>query len=298
MAEEGGSHGIWGRLKALILREREPSLRDQIEDFIDEADEEGEEGEAGDLTGVERQMLRNMLHFGTRTVGDVAVPRSDIIAIPETTSFAELVTAFAEAGHSRLPVFKGELDQVVGMVHIKDVFAILASGGKPPASISSLIREPRYVPQSMGVLDLLAEMRTTRTHLAIVVDEYSGTDGLVTIEDLVEEIVGEIEDEHDDAPVALLVPIDGGGWDADARASLPDVARDVDARLGEVDEDVDTLGGLAFVLAGHVPQAGEILEHDSGWRLEITEADPKRVIRLRLHPPVKSHPSEKGDDDA
>jgi len=143
------------------------------------------------------------------------------------------------------------------------------------------------VPQSMGALDLLAQMRGRRTHLAIVLDEYSGTEGLITIEDLIEEIVGEIEDEHDEAPTALLVPIDGGGWDADARADLEDVAETVDPRLAEVDGDVDTLGGLAFVLAGHVPEAGECLEHDSGWKLEIVEADPKRVTKLRLHPPTE-----------
>jgi len=137
----------------------------------------------------------------------------------------------------------------------------------------------------MGVLDLLAEMRATRTHLAIVLDEYSGTEGLVTIEDLVEEIVGEIEDEHDDAPEALFFPIDGGCWEADARAELEDVADAIDPKLADIEEDVDTLGGLASVIAGHVPQPGEIVDHASGWRLEIIDGDTKRVTRLRLHPP-------------
>ncbi len=269
-----------------MFQSREATLRDQIEDAIDDAEEEGGAEEIGDLSSVERQMVRNLLHFGERTVGDVAVPRSDIIAIPESTSFVDLVAAFAEAGHSRMPVYRESLDHVIGMIHIKDVFEILASAGKPPATITPLIREPRYVPQSMAILDLLAEMRSTRTHLAIVLDEYSGTDGLVTIEDLVEEIVGEIEDEHDDAPVALLIPMEDGVWDADARAELTDVARDIDARLGVVDEDVDTLGGVAFILAGHVPQIGEILSHDSGWRIEVTDGDARRATRLRLHPPI------------
>jgi len=148
------------------------------------------------------------------------------------------------------------------------------------------------------VLDLLAEMRAKRTHLAIVIDEYSGTEGLLTIEDLVEEIVGEIEDEHDDEPTALFTPGDGGCWDADARAELDDVGEAIDPRLAEVEEDVDTLGGLAAVLAGHVPEVGEILQHPSGWRIEITEADERRVHRLRLHPPVVvdlEAPSETGD---
>jgi magnesium and cobalt transporter len=268
-----------------MFGEPEPTLRDQIEDAIDEAEEDGEPDEAGDLSSVERQMLRNLLHFGERTAGDVAVPRSDIIAVPETISFADLVSAIADAEHSRLPVYKDSLDTITGMIHIKDVFEILARKAKPPATIEGLIRQPRYVPQSMGVLDLLAEMRATQTHLAIVLDEYSGTDGLVTIEDLVEEIVGEIEDEHDDAPVAMLVALEDGGWDADARAELEDVAEEIDPRLAEVDEDVDTLGGLAFVLAGHVPQVGEVLDHGSGWRIEVTEGDARRATRVRLHPP-------------
>ena len=183
------------------------------------------------------------------------------------------------------PVYRDNLDAVVGMIHIKDVFRILASGKKPPARIKTLIREPRYVPAAMRVIDLLAEMRSTRTHLAIVIDEYSGTEGIVTIEDLVEEIVGDIEDEHDDAPTEMLIAVDDGLWEADAAIALEDVADLVDTRLGEVDEDVDTLGGLAFVLAGHVPQAGEVLVHPSGWQIEVIAADTRRVTRLRLHAP-------------
>jgi CBS domain containing-hemolysin-like protein len=137
----------------------------------------------------------------------------------------------------------------------------------------------------MGMLDLLARMRAERIHLAIVVDEFGGTEGLLTIEDVVEEIVGEIEDEHDDEVSVLLVPIGDGHWDADARAELDDVAETIDVRLGAVEEDVDTLGGLAFVLAGCVPKTGEMLEHPSGWRLEVTDSDSRRVRRLRLHPP-------------
>jgi CBS domain containing-hemolysin-like protein len=144
----------------------------------------------------------------------------------------------------------------------------------------------------MGVLDLLARMRAGRTHLAIVVDEFGGTEGLLTIEDVVEEIVGEIEDEHDEELPGLLTKAEDGSWDADARAELEDVAEAVDERLGEIEEDVDTLGGLAFVLAGRVPEAGETLEHPSGWRLEVTDADTRRVRRLRLHPPAPAHAAD------
>jgi len=267
----------------LFGADSEPTLRDQIEEAIEE--HEGEPVEAGDLTPIERQMVRNLLHFGERTVGDVAVPRADIVAVPESASFDELVALFAEAGHSRLPVYRESLDTVTGMIHIKDVFPILARQAPAPETIAGLVREPRYVPTSMGVLDLLAEMRATRTHLAIVVDEYSGTEGLVTIEDLVEEIVGEIEDEHDEEPEAVLVELGGGMWDADARAELREVAAELDPRLAEVEEDVDTLGGLAFVLAGHIPEPGEIIEHASGWRIEVTETDARHITRVRLHAP-------------
>ncbi|MFM9978469.1 MAG: hemolysin family protein [Sphingomonadaceae bacterium] len=287
--KEGDSrteHGLFGGLRALLFGgDREPTLRDQIAEAIDEHEDDPAPDEKGDLSPVERQMVRNLLLFGERTVDDVGVPRADIVAIAESATFEELVAEIAAAPHSRLPVYRGSLDSVIGMVHIKDVFAILARGGPFPDSIAPLIRQPIYVPQSMGVLDLLAEMRSQRVHLAIVIDEYSGTEGLVTIEDLVEEIVGDIEDETDDAAVPMLVPLDGGLWDADARAELEDVATVVDARLAEVDEDVDTLGGLAFVLAGEVPQPGTLLTHASGWRIEVTEGDLRRVTRVRLHPP-------------
>ena len=289
-SEEDSRSGLWAGLRTLLFGgDKEPSLREQIEEVIDEAEEEGQERRGsnivGDLSQIERKMLRNLLHFGEQTVDDVAVPRADIIAIPESASFDEIVAQFAEAGHSRLPVYRENLDEVVGMIHVKDVFAVLAAK-KPPPPLIDLIRQPLYVPQSMDVLDLLADMRAQRTHLAIVIDEYSGTEGLVTIEDLVEEIVGEIEDEHDDEPTALFVPGEGGCWEADARAELDDIGEAIDPRLGEIDEDVDTLGGLAAVLAGHVPEVGEILHHPSGWRIEVTEADERRVHHLRLHPPV------------
>ena len=301
--EDSSRSGLLSGLRNLLFGgDKEPSLREQIEDVIDEAEEEGEDRRGsnivGDLSPIERKMLRNLLHFGEQTVDDVAVPRADIIAIPESASFTEVVAMFAEAGHSRLPIYRENLDEVVGMIHVKDVFAVLAEG-RPPPPLLDLIRQPLYVPQSMGVLDLLAEMRAKRTHLAIVIDEYSGTEGLLTIEDLVEEIVGEIEDEHDDEPEPLIVAGENGCWNADARAELDDVGEAIDPRLAEVDEDVDTLGGLAAVLAGHVPEVGEILVHPSGWRIEVTEADERRVHRLRLHPPVEidlEAPSERTEE--
>ncbi len=194
-----------------------------------------------------------------------------------------------------MPVYRETLDEVIGMIHIKDVFTIIATGATPPKDWTSLMRQPLYVPQARNALDVLADMRAKRIHLAVVVDEYSGVDGLITIEDLVEEIVGEIEDEHDDEPEQLIVPLGEGMWDVDARAELEDVAEALDdPRLAEVEEAVDTLGGLAFVLAGQVPDVGAMLKHPSGWRIEVTAADDTHVTRLRLHRPAKKREEPEG----
>ena len=279
---------LWRGLKSMLFGGTgESSLRAQLEEVID-----GHEGEpqahgpaTSDLTPLELEMFRNLLHFSEHRVDDIMVPRADIVAIEETEPFARFVEIFSEHGHSRIPVYRGSLDSIVGMIHIKDIFAIVAKGDPEPASITPFLRQPRFVPESMGVLDLLAEMRSTRTHLAIIIDEYSGTEGLVTIEDLVEEIVGDIEDEHDEEPEPVLRKKAGGIWIADARAELDVVGANVDAALAETEDDVDTIGGLAFVLAGHIPEEGEMLDHASGWRLEIVEADDRRVRKVKLHPP-------------
>ncbi|MEH6791977.1 hemolysin family protein [Parasphingorhabdus sp.] len=280
---------IWRSLKALLFGNTDDhSLRAQIEEVIDDHENDADAGANGqrDVSSLELEMLRNMLHFSENRVDDIAVPRADIIAIEESSAFSDFVDIFSEHGHSRIPVYRENLDNIIGMIHIKDIFAIVAKGGPFPDDITPFLRQPRFVPESMGVLDLLAEMRATRTHLAIIFDEYNGTEGLVTIEDIVEEITGEIEDEHDDEPVPLLVRAEDGIWDADARAELDEVGQNIDPALAEIDEDVDTIGGLSFVLAGHIPTVGERLEHPSGWTLEITEADDRRVTRLRLHPPA------------
>jgi CBS domain containing-hemolysin-like protein len=154
------------------------------------------------------------------------------------------------------------------------------------------MRQPLFVPQARTALDVLADMRQQRTHLAVVLDEYSGTDGLITIEDLVEEIVGDIEDEHDDEAEVWIIPLGDGMWEADARAELDDVAERIDPRLAEVEEAVDTLGGLAFILAESMPPVGTIVTHPSGWRMEVTDADDTHVKRLRLHPPELETESE------
>ncbi len=281
--EEDGRSRLWRGMRALIFGEdHDASLRDRLEDAIDEADAAAPK--RGDLSPLERQMLRNLLHFGDRTAGEVAVTRGDIIAVSRDVSFDQLVAAFADAEHSRLPVTGDGLDEVIGMIHIKDVFKALMDPTRP-RSITELLRTPLFVPESMGVLDLLARMRAERVHLAIIVDEFGGTEGLVTIEDVVEEIVGEIEDEHDEQAGGMLHLLEDGLWEADARAELDEISREVDARLIAEDDEVDTLGGLTFLLAGRILGPGESVEHPSGWRIISVEADARRMIRLRLQAP-------------
>ena len=280
--DEGGSR-IWRGMRSLIFGEdSEQTLRDEIEEAIDEA--EDERPIAGDLTPTERQMLRNLLHFGEQTAGDICVTRGDIMAVPSTISFEDLVRAFADAEHSRLPVYGGSLDSVIGMIHIKDVFKAQEDPARE-RTISALLREPLFVPESMSVIDLLARMRSRRIHLAVVVDEFGGTEGLVTIEDVVEEIVGDIEDEHDIEQAGLLTLLEDGLWEADARIELEELQQAVDPRLTWEEDEVDTLGGLIFLLAGHIPAKGECVDHPSGWRLEAVDSDPRKVLRVRLHAP-------------
>ena len=286
--DEGGSR-LWRGMRSLIFGEdSEQTLRDEIEEAIDEA--EDERPIAGDLTPTERQMLRNLLHFGERTAGDVCVTRGEIMAVPSTIGFDDLVNAFADAEHSRLPVYGESLDQVIGMIHIKDVFQAQVDPTRD-RSTQALLREPLFVPESMSVIDLLARMRSQRIHLAVVVDEFGGTEGLVTIEDVVEEIVGDIEDEHDIEQVGLLTLLEDGLWEADARIELEELAKTVDPRLTWEEDEVDTLGGLVFLLAGHIPARGECVEHPSGWRLEAVDSDPRKILRVRLHAPDE-HPAE------
>jgi CBS domain containing-hemolysin-like protein len=281
--EDDGGSRLWRGMRALIFGDSgETTLRDEIEEAIDEADEA--RPVAGDLSPAERQMLRNLLHFGESTAGDICVTRGDIMSVPSSISFDGLVRAFADAGHSRLPVYGESLDTIVGMIHIKDVFNANVDESRD-RSIATLMREPLFVPESMGVIELLARMRAERTHLAIVIDEFGGTEGLVTIEDVVEEIVGDIEDEHDEEAGGMLTLLEDGVWEADARIELEELQKAVDARLTSDDDDIDTLGGLVFLMAGHIPAKGECIRHPSGWTLEAVDSDPRKIIRVRLHAP-------------
>jgi magnesium and cobalt transporter len=273
------------------------AMRESLEEVIEESDRQSPA-----LSDQERVMLTNLLEFGELRVKDVMVPRADIVAVEEKTPLSELILLFREAQHSRLVVYRETLDDPVGLVHLKSVLELLEPGQDGGFSlrllpISAIKHDILFVPPSMPVLDLLLKMQAGHIHLALVIDEYGGTDGLVSIEDVIEEIVGDIADEHDEeAPQAK--PLAGGGFVADARIDLEDF-RTATGIVFALDEDtlgdIDTLGGLVVALVGRVPQRGEIVAHPGGAEFEVLEADPRRVKRLLIRPPKES-PASDGKD--
>lgn len=274
-------HLFKGWLRTVWGGRDDSTLRATIEELI--VDLEEEEGSVG---AGERALLTNILKLRGRTVSDVMVPRADIVAVDIDTPLHDLIQKIAEEGHSRLPVYRETLDDVVGVIHIKDVMTIMARqaiGDAADADLKGIVRDVKIVAPSMRVIDLLLQMRQSRRHLALVVDEFGGIDGLVTIEDLVEEIVGEIEDEHDEDAAPRLVERPDGSLIADARLPIEDFEQRVGPVLTDEErEDIDTLGGLVVSLAGRVPGRGELLTHPSGLEFEIVDADSRRLKRLRV----------------
>ncbi len=260
-------------------RNGEASLRHAIEELIEESEGESEEAL---ISPDESSLLLNILKLRDLTAYDIMVPRADIAAIPNDITLDALVRAIIDQGHSRYPVFRETLDDVVGMVHIKDV--LCCRQGDRPFDMAALLRKVLFVAPSMRALDLLLHMRLSRIHMVLVVDEFGGIDGLVTIEDVVEEIVGEIEDEHDVAEGEKLVPRPDGTLIADARATIEEFEERVGPVLTEAEreQDIDTLGGLVFSLTGRVPSRGELVTHPSGVAFEVLDADPRRIRRLRV----------------
>ncbi len=271
----------------------EPDLRELIEDALARS-------KSDTLSAQERSMLLRILRFGKLTVEDVMVPRADIIAIDESVSLEDLMWVFRKAEHSRLPVYRETLDDPLGMIHIRDLMSWITEEANSDdgldlgkvnlkRSVASIhiARELIYVPGSMSVLDLLLKMQTSQLHLALVVDEYGGTDGLVSIEDLVEEVVGEIADEHDveDEPMIRVDP--RLGLIADARTPVEDLEQHLGVELvtEEQDEDIDTIGGVVFSIMGRIPARGELVRHPSGIEFEVLDADPRRIKKLRIHLP-------------
>jgi magnesium and cobalt transporter len=289
-SQPGGSNGkhlpLLKRIAALLGRDQgAQAMRESLEEVIEESDRQSPA-----LSPQERVMLANLLKFGELRVADVMVPRADIIAVEEKTPVCDLVALFREAQHSRLPVYRETLDDPIGLVHIKDVLSLAELGPDglmrwPDVPIAKIKRDLLFAPPSMPTLELLLKMQTTHSHLALVIDEYGGTDGLVSIEDLIEEIVGDIDDEHDvEGP--QLRALANGIYDADARIDLEDFKNETGIELRPADpgEDVDTLGGLVVSILGRLPQRGEIVPYSDDYEFEVLEADPRRVKRLRIRP--------------
>ncbi len=335
ITEDGSPAGPWqrlaGKVKALLRIRSNGSARRDIEDAI-AADEQS--GAA--FSPEERNMLRAILKLGDLRVEDVMVPRADIDAAEINVPIARLLVEFGEAGHSRLPVYRETLDDPIGMVHIKDIMKWIletAAGGQAPGigedgrvsldlgavdlqttlHATGMARPVLFVPPSMPARMLLERMQASRTQMALVIDEYGGTDGLVSLEDLMEIIVGEIEDEHDEAEEeATIVKVGDGLYVADARADIEDAVEMIGPTfdVGEFGEDADTIGGLVYTAAGRIPVRGEIIHPIANFEFEILDADPRRIKKIRirerrkLKTPLRNRPrsaapasSEPANDD-
>jgi magnesium and cobalt transporter len=277
-------------LQALLMRLKgrrngdSHTLRETLEELIEE-DEGEQRHDRAEFSEEERNLLLNALSFGELQVSDVMVPRSDIKAVEVDSDIAAVVVTMREAMHTRLPVYRGTLDDVIGMIHIKDMLPFWGDGEE--FAVGGVMRDVLFVPPSMRVLDLMMQMRDTAIHMAVVVDEYGGTDGLVTIEDLVEEIVGEIQDEHDKILPPQIVEVEGG-LEADGRVEVEELEQRLGLELLEPErrEDVDTLGGLLFMLLDRVPARGEVVRHPAGVEFEVLDADPRRIKRVRILTPA------------
>jgi hemolysin (HlyC) family protein len=277
-----GHDRSFARLRHFLRLIRRPRNGESVRETIDEMIEEPAADDPRPLSAHERVLIGNILKVDDQTAADVMVPRVDIVALDVETPFPDVVKCMVEQGHSRVPVYRETLDDVVGFIHVKDVLGPVAE--RRESKLTPILRKVLFVAPSVPILDLLVQMRQARTHIAMVVDEFGGIDGLVTIEDLIEEIVGEIEDEHDVADGPSLVERADGTLVADARTPIEVLEEHQGTRLRPVgdQEEVDTLGGLVSSLAGRVPKRGEVIAHPSGIEFEVLDADPRRIKRLRV----------------
>jgi len=275
----GGSLSRLRTLLRLLRRPRGPRAQQETMDALIAAAELDADAR---ITPQERFLIGNILQVHELNAADVMVPRVDIVALDVDQPFSEVVKCMVENGHSRVPVYRETLDDVIGFIHVKDVLAPVAD--RRPARLEKLLRKVLYVAPSLPILDLLVQMRQARTHIAMVVDEFGGIDGLVTIENLIEEIVGDIEDEHDVPETPTLIERPDGSIIADARMPIEALEEQhgIGLRPAGDEESVDTLGGLVFTLAGRVPKRGEVIAHPDGIEFEVLDADPRRVKRLRV----------------
>lgn len=280
-SNESVMDALISRVKSIFSSKSDSSLKEAIEEVLVEHEEE-----SGEMPAEEKAMLQNVLAFGDMNVGDIMVPRADIVAVPHDVSLEALKSHIIEQRHTRVPVYKDSLDHVEGFLHIKDLFPMIAEDSA--YNLPAVLRPMLFVPPSMPIIDLLVKMRRLGSHMAIVVDEHGGTDGLVTLEDLFEEIVGDIQDEHDEEDhKRQFVRLSAHVVDADARISIETLERDLGLVLvspsNEEEQDFETLGGLLFFELGRVPAKGEKVKHHTGLTFEVLEADARRISKVRIH---------------
>ena len=267
------------KIKDIFIKKESTSLKDIVNDHIDNEREFSIE---------EKEMLTNIIGFGKSRVEDSMVPRADIISADIETSAEEIIKLFSECNHSRIVIYRGNLDDPVGMLHIKDFVGALSKKNIEDIILKPLVKDILFVPPSMKSRELLLKMQVSRIHMALVVDEYGGTDGLLTIENLIEEIVGEIEDEHSETEV-YKINIYENFIDVPARTTIQEVEEILGFELlnDDIDEEIDTIGGLVFLLAGRIPQRGELITHPKGFEIEIKEVDQRKIINVRFRLKVK-----------
>ena len=233
----------------------------------------------------ERIMLMNILKIDKILARDIMIPRAEIIAVDENILFEEVIKIFVDGAHSRIPIYKEQLDNITGMLHIKDLVKFQTENQNKERFINNIKKDILHIPPSMPVLDLLIKMQLTRLHMGVVIDEYGGVDGLITIEDVIEEITGEIEDEHDDKDIPMFIKLSSNTFESNARLPIEELEKISQIKLLNEGDDTDTIGGLVASIAGRVPQRGEIIKHESGMVFTIIDADPRRIKTIKISLP-------------
>ena len=256
------------------------NLKEDLETVLD-----NKSNNTDGISKQERVMLMNILKIDEILARDIMIPRAEIIALEESISFDEAIKIFVEGAHSRIPIYNEQLDNITGMLHIKDLVKYQTENDIKGNFIDSIKKDILHIPPSMPALDLLIKMQLTRLHMGVVIDEYGGVDGLITIEDVIEEITGEIENEHDDKDISMFIKLSPNTFEANARLSIAELEKISQIQLINEDDDTDTIGGLVATVAGRVPQRGEIIKHDSGIVFTILDADPRRIKTIKISLP-------------
>ena len=266
-------------LSSLFLRNvvDKTNIKEDLETVLD--------NKSKNIDGISKQeriMLMNILKIDEILARDIMIPRAEIIAVEESISFEEVIKIFVDGAHSRIPIYHEQLDNITGMLHIKDLVKYQTENDTKNNFIDNIKKEILHIPPSMPALDLLIKMQLTRLHMGVVIDEYGGVDGLITIEDVIEEITGEIEDEHDAKDISMLIKLSSNTFESNARLPIEELEKIAHIKLSKGDDEADTIGGLVVSIAGRVPQRGEIIKHESGILFTILDADPRRIKTIKI----------------